>query len=141
MMISHSFNVVAALTRYLRLWYKKFVTKEPEPDSERKKALEGVAKDIGKTVDEFIRWTETFTPDYIYFNNDDGTPCCVYTDGDSGAVLFKTFCEIFEEDGLEIRNIRGGWCDVDLNALESIGDRLRWLSLDHLEKLLNDDPA
>ena len=78
-----------------------------------------VAKLLGKTIDEFYRWCQDFEPKRVFAVSESGVPCCVWTDGDQGALLFKGYCDIFDEAGCEISSV-WNFCDMDYGQLDEI---------------------
>ena len=64
---------------------------------------------------DFNIWRNTLKPDFRF----DGVGALLYTDGDSGAMLFS-WSEVFEEDGLSMRLVECNYCDIKLSSLKEI---------------------
>ena len=69
--------------------------------------------------EEFIKWSQSFSPELIYFWDD--TPCCLYADGDGGIALIRGFCDVFEEKGFQISfPIPTLYCDISFDDMSDI---------------------
>jgi hypothetical protein len=98
-----------------------------------------LAKEMGKSYKEFIDWTQSFKPDFISYTNHEDTPCCCYTDGDTGVMVFEAFSEVFMEKGCQIKLIACAYCDIDYDTLLSIALDLEDRGSEHYEKLLTEE--
>ena len=87
-------------------------------------SIKEAAKITGKTVPQFIGWTQTFQPDYIRGKNKHGNAVFIYTDGDVGAVALST-SEVFGWNGLKIQMVAEvNYCDIDSGTLIDISDQI-----------------
>ena len=74
---------------------------------------------VGMNEEEFLDWTQSFSPELIYFWDD--TPCCLYADGDGGVALIRGYCEVFEKDGFQISfPIPTLYCDIAFDDMSDI---------------------
>ena len=108
-------------------------------EQEIKDYTTGLAKEMGKSHGEFIDWTQSFKPAFISYTDHEDTPCCCYTDGDTGVMVFRAFSEVFMEEGCQIKLIDCNYCDIDYDTLVSITLELEDKGPEHYEKLLAEE--
>ena len=84
--------------------------------------LKAIAERFGVPLEELQSWSTSFKSGTKYFNMEEA-PAALYTDGDDGVMLFDTFCECFEDEGVQV-SIVGEWCDISFHAMEEIGEEL-----------------
>jgi NAD kinase len=72
----------------------------------------------GKSLDELFDWMSTLRSDYIIKRDEDGVDI-IYTDGDGGLMLFSSYCEIFEGEGMSV-SVIGKYCDISYAEMQTI---------------------
>ena len=81
-------------------------------------SLNEAAKITGKTVPNFIGWTQTFQPDCIGGEDRSGDTVFIYTDGDVGAVALST-SDVYGSIKIQmVGDVR--YCDIDRETLIDI---------------------
>jgi len=81
-------------------------------------SIEEAATITGKTVPNFIGWTQAFQPDYIRGKDRRGDTVFIYTDGDVGAVALST-SEV--SGSVKIQMVDDvQYCDIDRETLIDI---------------------
>tara|TARA_R110002096_G_scaffold86066_1_gene198432 strand:+ start:431 stop:757 length:327 start_codon:yes stop_codon:yes gene_type:complete len=79
-------------------------------------SFEKAAEISGKTLDDFVDWTQSFKPDYVKRTYDDDYDVYVYTDGDCGVAIIEQ-SEIFEA-GIQLRLTEEiKYCDFESSML------------------------
>jgi hypothetical protein len=81
-------------------------------------SLNEAAKITGKTVPEFIGWTQTFEPDYISGKDVSGDTVFIYTDGDVGAIALSTSELVGSVKIQMVGDVQ--YCDIDRETLIDI---------------------
>jgi hypothetical protein len=82
--------------------------------------IEQVAKSFAfGSTNDMKQWAERFEEDWIV-GADVGV---LYTDGDSGIMLFS-FSDVFSEEGAKCRPVACEWCDVSLSFMRKVNDLL-----------------
>ena len=81
-------------------------------------SIEEAATITGKTVPNFIGWTQAFQPDYIMGKDRSGDTVFIYTDGDVGAVALST-SDVYGSIKIQmVGDVR--YCDIDRETLIDI---------------------
>ena len=77
----------------------------------------------GMTEEEFFKWIASFNPTYRIKRGTDPAGSkyfdCVYTDGDSGVIVFNGFTEMFEHGGMRVNPVTP-YCDMFYDSMACI---------------------
>ena len=98
-----------------------------------------IAEELGYTREELHKLCCSFEPQWImsvpdYDDENCGSLFVFYTDGDGGQMLFESYCEIFESEGVSMTLIDCAYCDISFDQLQDISQTIRDIQ-DDIEKI------